>query len=63
MSALQSKMLFDMNSFLFTDREQTPVQQNVYITADFPAAQYHREIELAFENLTNRASQYLFTSR
>ncbi len=34
------------------------LQQNITIQAEFPDATNHNEIELAFENLLNRASQY-----
>ena len=33
--------------------------QTVYITADFPAVNTSRQIEMAFADLTNRASQYI----
>lgn len=55
-------LLHNMND-MFSSRESAPVEQNVYITADFPDVRSYREIEMAFENLTNRASQYLFSSR
>ena len=34
------------------------LQQEVHITAEFPNATDHNEIEEAFRNLTNLASQY-----
>jgi hypothetical protein len=34
------------------------IEQNVHITAEFPNATDHSEIEEAFRNLTNLASQY-----
>ena len=34
------------------------LQQEVHITAEFPNATDHNEIEEAFKNLTNLASQY-----
>jgi hypothetical protein len=36
------------------------IQQDVHITAEFPNATNHSEIEEAFRNLTNYASQYAF---
>lgn len=63
---MQYEMMIDAyrnrNNYLFSDGEQTPIEQNVYISADFSAVRDYREIELAFENLANRASQYLFSS-
>ena len=37
--------------------------QNVYITASFPAVNSRVEIEEALSNLVNRASQYAFNTR
>ena len=34
------------------------LEQNVHIDASFPNVQEHKEIELAFDNLINKASQY-----
>lgn len=39
-----------------TEREQ--LEQNVHIDASFPNVQDHREIEMAFDNIVNLASQY-----
>ena len=39
------------------DNKQT-LEQEVYITAEFPNATSHSEIEEAFNNLANRATQY-----
>ena len=39
------------------DNKQT-LEQEVYITAEFPNATNHSEIEEAFNNLANRATQY-----
>jgi hypothetical protein len=36
----------------------TTIDQNVTITASFPNATNHSEIEEAFTNLINKASQY-----
>ena len=36
------------------------IEQNVHITAEFPNATNHSEIEEAFRNLTNLASQYAY---
>jgi len=35
------------------------IEQNVHITAEFPNAVNHTEIEQAFDTLINRASQYV----
>lgn len=60
----QNELLFGSGiSSIYSNKQQTPIEQIVHINADFPAVQDYREIELAFENLANRASQYLFTSR
>ena len=37
--------------------------QNVYISADFPNVESRTEIEAAFNNLINRASQYVGINR
>lgn len=37
------------------------LSQNVHITAEFPNATNHQEIEDAFDNLVNRAAQYVTT--
>lgn len=60
----QNELLFGNGiSSIYSNRQQTPIEQIVHINADFPAVRDYREIELAFKNLANRASQYLFTSR
>jgi hypothetical protein len=39
------------------------LDQNVHITATFPAVNSRVEIENAFSDLVNRASQYAFNTR
>jgi hypothetical protein len=39
------------------------LEQNVHIDADFPNVSDSREIEMAFENLINVASQYAYQNR
>ena len=46
-------------SGLLRNNNSTEMAQNVYITAEFPDATDHEEIRMAFEGLTNRASQYV----
>lgn len=57
----------DMQALYSRDRGFTPLsigtradtlEQNVHIDASFPNVQSHQEIEQAFENLVNLASQY-----
>jgi hypothetical protein len=36
------------------------IEQNVHIEATFPDVNSHSEIELAFDNLINKASQYAY---
>jgi hypothetical protein len=38
------------------------LQQEVHITAEFPNATNHNEIEEAFRNLPNLAAQYIYRS-
>ena len=40
------------------DMKQGTLDQNVHIEASFPNVQNHDEIEMAFDNLINKASQY-----
>ena len=40
----------------------TPLEQNIQITANFPTASVEREIEEAFNSLINSASQYAFNT-
>jgi hypothetical protein len=42
----------------FTGGDSGPLEQNVKIEASFPNVQDRNEIEEAFNNLINRASQY-----
>ena len=42
----------------FLNSQNNTLQQEVHITAEFPNATNHNEIEQAFTNLVNRASQY-----
>ena len=37
--------------------------QNVHITAEFPSVTSSREIEMALESLTSRASQYIHRNK
>ena len=41
-----------------SDMKSEALEQNVHIEASFPNVQDHNEIELAFDNLINKASQY-----
>lgn len=43
--------------------QETQLDQNVRIEAHFPNATNHSEIEKAFENIVNRASQFAYNSR
>ena len=40
--------------------DSNELEQKVYIEASFPSVVEHTEIELAFENLINEASQYAY---
>jgi hypothetical protein len=51
--------LGDMIASTIKDNSQT-IEQQVYITAEFPEATNHSEIEEAFDNIINLASQYAF---
>ena len=46
-----------------TNQNISDIDQKVYITAQFPAVNSRLEIEEAFSNLINRASQYSFNTR
>ena len=39
-------------------KDSTALEQTVTITAEFPNATNHSEIEQAFENIVNMAAQY-----
>lgn len=52
-----SASLFNLTSTGISSNDQT-LEQNVTIHAEFPNAVNHSEIEEAFNNLVNRASQY-----
>jgi len=41
------------------DMRQQDLEQNVHIEASFPNVTEHNEIERAFDNLINRAAQYV----
>jgi hypothetical protein len=49
--------LNQLQSFNLNDN-QTTLDQNVTIHAEFPNVTQHTEIEQAFENLINKASQF-----
>ena len=51
--------LGEMVASTIKDNSQT-IEQQVYITAEFPEATNHSEIEEAFDNIINLASQYAF---
>ncbi len=53
--------LGDMIASSIKDNTQT-IEQTVHITAEFPEATDRNEIEAAFDNLINMASQYAFRS-
>ena len=53
--------LGDMVASSIKDNTQT-IEQTVHITAEFPEATDRNEIEAAFDNLINMASQYAFRS-
>lgn len=61
LSAVNSRFQ-KLQEFIHPRTEITPIRdqldQNVQITAEFPNAVYHDEIEQAFGNLINLASQY-----
>lgn len=64
MQSLLSNLNFGMNPMLATaGPAYSGLDQNVVINASFPNASNRYEIEKAFENLLNRASQYVATSR
>ena len=47
----------------FAKEKENSLDQTVYINAEFPNAKDAEEIKLALNNLTNRASQYISSSR
>ena len=60
MNARQSSLgLGEMHASTIQDTAQT-IEQQVSITAEFPNAVDHSEIEEAFDNLINMASQYAY---
>ena len=52
-----------LNEFTRRSSEQGGIGQNIIINADFPAAKDHMQIEAAFDNLINRASQFAFKNK
>ena len=66
-------LMTEMDSFtslpseasLFTDGSSSDlnVEQPVYITANFPAVTSRYQIEMAFEDLKNQASQYIYNNK
>lgn len=59
-AGIQSLGLYLQNlSHLSSGIGNSGVQQNIQITAEFPDAVYHSEIEEAFKTLLNESSQYI----
>ena len=58
MQALQSSLGFGLLAPAGVKDTEQSLQQQVQITAEFPGATDHSEIEEAFNNLINQASQY-----
>jgi hypothetical protein len=48
----------DFSASLFNSGNQQ-LEQNVHIEANFPNVTQSNEIEMAFDNLVNKASQYI----
>lgn len=57
---LENQLLFDKLDKLISEQEAEKLEQMVHITADFPGVSSTAEIEEAFNNLINAASQYAF---
>lgn len=57
-TGLFSKGLGNIITPFITDMQQGVLDQNVHIDATFPNVTDHNEIEAAFDNLINKASQY-----
>lgn len=51
--------LFQIHAGSANGNNQTELEQNVHITAEFPNVQDSNEIQDAFDNLVNRAAQYI----
>ena len=57
-TGLFSKGLGNIITPFIADMQQGVLDQNVHIDATFPNVTDHNEIEAAFDNLINKASQY-----
>lgn len=55
--------LFQIHAGSASGNNQTELEQNVHITAEFPNVQDSNEIQDAFDNLVNRAAQYIGSKR
>ena len=58
LQAISSQLGGVLSSPHFSSVSSSPLEQNVHIEASFPNATDHNEIEEAFNNLVNLASQY-----
>ena len=52
------KGLNHRDAITLLENKNKTLEQEIYITAEFPNATNHSEIEEAFNNLANRATQY-----
>ena len=55
----QYQRMFDISAMLHWPNGNQPIEQNVYITAEFPDATDRHELEEAFNTLMNYSSQYI----
>lgn len=55
----QYQRMFDISTMLHWPNNNQPIEQNVYITAEFPEATDRHELEEAFKTLMNYSSQYI----
>lgn len=55
--------LFNIHAGTTSGAKDSEIEQNVHITAEFPNVQDSNEIQDAFDNLINRAAQYIGSKR
>ena len=55
--------LFNIHAGAASGGGNSEIEQNVHITAEFPNVQDSNEIQDAFDNLINRAAQYIGSKR
>ena len=62
-TAASKANMYNLHAGFANSASDSELQQNVHITAEFPNVQSSNEIQDAFDNLINRAAQYIGTKR